>query len=259
LPFNLGSMMERVAPPKELGLDSGGRITLRLEPLLGWSEERCHGAPLPLLFSSDLIDASPTTTLVYACNLPVLRPGSLSAPLDFVGQLPNIIRPEAEGDFLASSFPGGQAAIIGVDGERISVQFRWLCVSAHASIGAVWRCFMRVGARASGSSWRALEHDYLFEAGGGVVLNPPQAVRVQLGLGTALSIKLVHPEGLLTCFPCRSARVKVTRLEADGWAKRRILSLWLQADQSVVALFSDGAQKTIATAAPLFQRGSRAA
>jgi hypothetical protein len=252
-------MMERAAPPRELGLDNGGRITLRLEPLLGWTAGHGQGAPHPLLFPGDLLEASPTTTLVYACNLPALRPGGLQAPLDFVGQLPNSIGPEAEGDFLAASFPGGQAAIVGADGERIAVQFRWLCVTANASIGAVWRCFMRVGARASGSFWRAVGHDYLFEAGGGAALNAPQLVNAPLGRGAALSFKLLHPEGLLTCFPCGSGRVKVTRLQADGWAKRRLLSLWLQADNSVVALFSDGAQKTIAMAAPLFQRGSRAA
>jgi hypothetical protein len=252
-------MMERAAPPKELDLDNGGRICLRLEPLLGWTLERGHGAPHQLLFPGELLEPSATTTLVYACNLPAPRLGDRTAPLDFVGQLPEMIGPEAEGDFLAASFPGGQAAVIGGDGERLAAHFRWLCVTAHASIGAVWRCFMRVGARPSGAPWRVVQHDYVFESGGGAVLNPPQNVKAPLAPGAALSFKLIHPDGFLTCFPDGSGRVKVTRLQADGWAKRRLLSLWLQADNGVVALFSDGAHKTIAKAAPLFQRGSRAA
>jgi hypothetical protein len=251
--------MERAGPAKELGLDGGGRITLRLEPLLGWAAEHGRGAPHPLLFPANLLEASPTASLVYACNLPAYRRGDSPAPLDVAGQLQNTVGADGERDFLAASLPGGQTAITGPDGERLAVQIRWLCVSEHTTIGAVWRCFLRMGARASGALWRAVEHDYVFEAGGGTVLNPPRDARAPLGPSAALDVKLMHPDGLPTCFPCRSGRVKVTRLQADGWAKRRLLSLWLQDDDSVVALFSDGSQTSIGTAAPLFERGSRAA
>ncbi len=251
--------MERAAPAKELNLDNGGRITLSLEPLLGWMGEAGRGAPHSLTLPASLLDASPTSAIVYACNLPAFRPGGRTPPLDISGQLPMTISGYLEGDFLAASLPGGQAAMIGAGGERIAVQFRWVCVTSHASIGAVWRCYMRMGARGSGAPWRAVDHDYLFEAGGGGALNAPAAADAPFEPETGLDVKLVHPEGTLTSFPCRAGRVKVTHLHADGWAKRQLLGLWLDAGNRVVALFSDGAQKTIATAAPAFQRGARAA
>ncbi len=246
--------MERNPLAERLDLDDGCRITLRLEPLLGWSRDDAESAPHPLTLPASLLRAAPSSAIVYSCNLPAQ---ARAAPLDFCGQLPAAIGRDLEGEFLAVSLPGGQAAIHAADGERLAVQFRWICLTAHASIGAVWRCFVRLRARASGGPWRAVEHDYLFEAGGRAALNAPSAVRAPLG--PALNVRLVHPEGRLTCFPCQAGLVKVTRLEADGWAKRSLLSLSLYADNRVVALFSDGARRTVATAAPAFQRGSRAA
>ncbi len=118
---------------------------------------------------------------------------------------------------------------------------------------------MRVGSRSRGASWRAIEHDYIFEAGGGVVLNPPDAVKIPSAGEFAYPIALGHPDGMLTSFPCNSGRVKVTRLSSDGWARRDVLSVTLHDDNRIVAFFSDGAQQTIATAAPSLKHAARAA
>jgi hypothetical protein len=55
---------------------------------------------------------------------------------------------------------------------------------------------------------------------------------------------------MLTCLPARAALVKITRLTADGRARRELESLALYPDRSVVARFSDGTKAKIATAAP---------
>jgi hypothetical protein len=245
--------MERTSPVRQLDLGAGGRIVLGAEPLFGWSDAG-QGAPHPLTFPPRLLEATPTSTIVYCCNLPGQ---ATPAPLDFCGPLPAPISRDLESEFIAASFPGGQTVVHTADGERLSVQFRWICLTAHVSIGAVWRCFARLRSQRPGGFWGAVEHDYLFEAGGWAAVKTPGAARVSLG--PALDIDLYHPEGGLTCFPCQSGRVKVSRLESDGWAKRNLLSLSLHSDSRVVALFSDGSRKTIATAAPRLSRGSRAA
>ena len=70
---------------------------------------------------------------------------------------------------------------------------------------------------------------------------------VTLGGG---SFKLAHFDGKLTCFPSHAGLVKVTRISADGWAKRELQSLWLYPDRGIVARFMDGTQARIATSAP---------
>ncbi len=257
-------MVERTASskafPVQLVLDSAQRIvTTRSETVLGWTGRKSEGAPHPLTLADSLLAPCPTSCIFYACNLPTARVDSRTAPLDVSGQLPSKIGRSSEGDFLAASLPGGQAAIIASDGVPVSVQFRWVCITAHFSIGAVWRCFARVGARWGAGSWLAIEHDYIFEAGGGEVLNPPGEVKVPCADKVDLDVRLSHPDGMLTCFPCKSGRVKITRLSANGWARRHAVSVMLRADDRVVALFSDGAQKTIAIAAPPAQRAARAA
>jgi hypothetical protein len=241
--------------PVQLVLDSGHRIvTSQFETVLGWAGSDSEGAPLPLSLPESLLAACPTSSIVYGCNLPAAPWDSRTALFDVSGQLPGKIGRDLEGDFLAASYPGGQAAIIYGDGRRIMLRLRWVCLTAHFSIGAVWRCF----ARAGGGLWRAVGHDYIFEAGGGAVLNSPGEIKIPLGADFQ-DVKLRHPEGMLTCFPCLSGRVKVTRLSADGWAKRHLLSLMLDVSNKVVAMFSDGTQRAIATAAPSQQQAARAA
>ena len=108
-------------------------------------------------------------------------------------------------------------------------------------------------------SWRAIEHDYIFEAGGGIVLNSPEAVAIPCGEEFTTCVTLCHPEGMLTSFPCALGRVKVTRLATDGWPRRHVLSIMMQDDNRIVAFFSDGRQEMIATAAPSSRRAARAA
>ncbi len=234
--------------PIPLSVDSGQRIlNPRGEGVFGWMGGEKEGAAQLLTIPSRLLDPCPTGSIVYACNLPAALGNGPLAVLDVSGRLPSKIGRDFEDDLLAGSFPGGQVAIITAGGERAAIYFRWVCLTAHASIGAVWRCFARVGS--NGACWRAIEHDYIFEAGGGIVLNPPGAVMIPSADELAPSVTLLHPDRMLTSFPCNSGRVKVTRLSPDGWARRHVLSIMLHDDNRIVAFFSDGRRETIATVA----------
>ncbi len=244
--------------PVPLILDAGQRIlTPQGEPVLGWVAGECEGAAQLLTIPDSFLAPCATTSIVYACNLPAVLEDSSLAMLDVYGRLPNEIGRHLEDDFLAGSLPGGQAAIVAADGEPIAIQFRWVCLTAHFSIGAVWRCFARVGSRTGGAFWRAIEHDYIFEAGGGLVLNSPGAAVIPSEGDVAVTLR--YPDGMLTSFPCNSGRVKVTRLSPDGWARRHVLSIVLHEDNRIVAFFSDGRQETIGTAAPSSKSAARAA
>ena len=256
------SMFERSTAakpfPVQLRVDSGQRILARQgEAILGWLGGGSAGAAQTLTVPNNLLAPNPTFSVVYACNLPADGDGP-AANLDIAGQLPSEIDRDLEDGFLAASLPGGQTAIITPDGELATIRFRWICLSAHVSIGAVWRCFVSMGCPGVGA-WRAIEHDYIFEAGGGIVLNPPEAVAIPCGGEFTTFVTLSHPEGMLTSFPCALGRVKVTRLAPDGWPRRHVLSIMMQDDNRIVAFFSDGRQEMIATAAPSSRRAARAA
>ena len=244
--------------PVQLRVDSGQRILApQGEAILGWLGGGSAGAAQTLTVPGNLLAPNPTSSVVYACNLPADGRGS-AAILDIAGQLPREIDRDLEDGFHAASLPGGQTAIITPDGELATIRLRWICLSAHASIGAVWRCFVFMGGQGVGA-WRAIEHDYIFEAGGGVVLNPPDSVAIPCGGEFIINVTLSHPEGMLTSFPCALGRVKVTRLAPNGWPRRQVLSIMMQDDNRIVAFFSDGRQEMIATAAPSSRRAARAA
>jgi hypothetical protein len=244
--------------PVQLRVDSGQRILApQGEAILGWLGGGSAGAAQTLTVPGNLLAPNPTSSVVYACNLPADGDGP-AANLDIAGELPSEIDRDLEDGFLAASLPGGQTAIITPDGELATIRFRWICLSAHVSIGAVWRCFVFMGCRGVGA-WRAIEHDYIFEAGGGVVLNPPEVVAIPCGGESTTFVTLSHPEGTLTSFPCALGRVKVTRLAPDGWPRRHVLGIMMQDDNRIVAFFSDGRQEMIATAAPSSRRAARAA
>ena len=256
------SMFERATAakpfPVQLRVDSGQRILApQGEAILGWLGGGSAGAAQTLTVPGNLLAPSPTSNVVYSCNLPADGDGP-AAILDIACQLPSEIDRDLEDGFLAASLPGGQTAIITADGERATIRFRWICLSAHTSIGAVWRCFVFMGCGGVGA-WRAIDHDYIFEAGGGIVLNPPDAVAIPTGGDFTTFVTLSHPEGMLTSFPCALGRVKVTRLAPDGWPRRHVLSIMMQDDNRIVAFFSDGRQEMIATAAPSSRRAARAA
>jgi len=154
---------------------------------------------------------------------------------------------EAEALFLTASLPGGQVSIVSATGERSTIVFRWACVTTLASTGAVWRCFVKLRTRSGAGSWTAVGHDYVFEANSGFLVNAHGSLKVTLEDTT---FNLTHPDGQLTCFPALSGLVKVTRASADGWARRELRDLLLYPDRSIVARFSDGTKKQVATAAP---------
>ena len=240
-------MIERASPPKDppapLSVAAGHRIvTPGLDPVLGWIGSENARAAQALVFPQWLLEPRPTETLIYACNLP--------APAQRAHLEQNQAAPAgagADAQFLASSLPGGRAAIITTGGKRAAIVFRWVCVSASASMGAVWRCFAKLCTPSAASPWTCTGYDYVFDTASGFLAGTPGSQRVTLGGST---FKLMHPEGWPTCFPSHSGRVKVTRISADGWVKRELLGLWLFPGRSIVARFSDGSESIIATAAP---------
>lgn len=243
-------MFERALPPKELpvplSVAAGQRIVLPgLDPVLGWIGGENARSAQALIFPHWLLEPRATETVAYACNLPAAAPPAQPEQR----QLPMLYTagPETEAPFPAASLPGGQVTILSAGGKRGAIHFRWICVTASAAIGAVWRCFLKLSAPSAASPWTAIGHDYVFEAASGFLVSAPGNLRVALGGST---FKLIHPDGKLTCFPSHSGRVKVTRISADGWGKRELLSLWLYPDRGIIAQFSDGAEMRIATAAP---------
>ncbi len=241
-----------------LALASGGRIVSSgMIPVMGWIDGDRSLPAQPLIFPPSLLEPFATTDIVYACNLPAAGIGtgnkaSGPLPLGPSGTLPDIIEPVFEAEFLMASLPGGQTWAMSRQGERSAVKFRWLCITAHATIGAVWRCFVQTRTPRAFSPWRAIEHDYVFEAGGGLLLNAPGILTITPeDFGGVLTLS--HPDRRVTSLPCRAGRVKVTLLKANGWTKRELVSLSLCVDHKIIARLSDGAQVMIATAASACQ------
>lgn len=239
-------MTKRALPQKEqpvpLSLAAGKRIvTPGLDPVLGWIGNENARIAQALIFPQWLLDPSPTENIAYACNLPA--PSFLAHPEQPAS--PGAPGSAAEAQFLAASLSGGQVSIVSAEGKRSTIAFRWMCVTAHASIGAVWRCYLKL--RTPSSPWTPAGQDYVFEAGGGFPINVQAKLKVTL---CGHTYNLTHPEGRFTCFPSQSGRVKVAQASADGWAKRELQNLLLYPDRSIVARFSDGAETRVATAAP---------
>ncbi len=242
-------MFERATSPREapvpLSVAAGQRIVMPgLDPVVGWIGNENSRAGQALVFPHWLLEARPTETIGYACNLPASAPGT--RPEQVLPQAPGASGPQAEAAFLAASVPGGRVAIVTAGGRVGTIIFRWLRVAANASMGAVWRCCMKLYAPKAASPWTVVGNDYIFEAASGFLASQPGNLRAVLG---GASFKLAHPEGRLTCFPSQSGLVTVTRISADGWVKRELLGLWLLPDRSIVARFSDGTDARIATAA----------
>lgn len=242
--------------PLALGAD-GGIVTTLAEPIVGWPAGNLDGAPQPLILPPNYLEPLATSSIAYGCNLPLTR-GAVPTPV-LGAQFPDRIDGGSEAEFLAASFPAGNTAVIGAKGERITLRLRWVCVSADAGIGAVWRCFVRLGGQGAQNAWHAVDHDYIFEAKGGAALNAPEEISLPVRTPDGRRLRLLHPFGALTCFACEAGRVKVTKLTPDGWAKRDVARLSLLADDRVVAIFSDGMQKTVGIAAPHAKRTARAA
>ena len=240
--------------PLQLRADGSQRILApQGDPILGWLGDASAGVAQPLTVPGKLLAPKPTSRLVYACNLPAGEEG----PAAFA-ELPTEIGRGLEDGFAAESLPGGQTAIVTRDGKEAVLQFRWICLTSKSAAGAVWRCYVRIGGNRSGA-WRAIGHDYLFDAGGGSILNPPGPLAITGFEEYAAQLTLEHPEEKLTSFPCSLGRVKVTRLTADGWPARHVLGITLQDDNRIAAFFSDGRREIIATAAPSSRRAARAA
>ncbi len=168
--------------------------------------------------SASLFAASPTTSVVYACNLPAPSLHGRTPPLDLSGQLPSKIGRDFEGEFVLSSYPGGQVAIVKSGGEKLIMQFRWICVTANVSIGSVWRFFVK----------DSLPKPLLRMAGDSARL--PLRIRGRRRSQSARKPLLTarlrcgpHDQALASgrnadMLSLRFGTRKVTRLDADGWA-----------------------------------------
>lgn len=229
----------RDVPPVSLSLAPGRRIvTPGLDPVLGWIGAESARPPQPLILPPELLEPCATETIAYACNLPAVRHPAKK------DQAPPVATPAGTEAFTAS-LPGGQVPVVLPGGEPGLVRFWWASLQRSAN-SVVWRCFLQLRTQTSTSAWAEMAHDYAFD-GNGSLLNNPESLALAFG---DFRLSLLHPEGKLTSFPCKSGRVKVTRLRADGWRKRELSALLLHPDRSIAARFSDGTQSVIATAAP---------
>jgi hypothetical protein len=189
---------------------------------------------------------SATRAVLYACNLPAPRSdGEAGAQFatDPSGAPLKTIAQGTEAEFTLASLPGGQVEMVCGEGELATIRFRWLCLSAHASIGAVWRCFAQKPGRSTTAPWMAIDADYMFEACGSLL----NAVEMgKLVLPGCDGIALVHPAGALTSFPCPSGRIKITRLSADGSADQDRSAMAAWTGRGIEASVSDGARTDVA-------------
>ena len=234
--------------PVPLSLAAGQRIvSLALEPVLGWIGDGCGGLAEILIFPQDLLKASATQNIIYACNLPAPDAKTAVKGNEKPSKSASAGARKTEAKLLASSLFGGQIPIIAANGNWNTIGFRWACVNAQAATGLVWRCFVQLSTPAGAGPWTALSEDYVFDARSGALLNGPASIRAGL---KGISLTITHPEGRLTCFPAQAELVKITRLTADGRAKRGLESLALYPNSGIVACFSDGTNAQIATAAP---------
>jgi hypothetical protein len=234
--------------PVPLSLAAGQRIVSPdLEPVLGWTGDESAGTAEILIFPQDLLKASATQNIVYACNLPAPNPRSTLKENERPAKSASTGARKAEAKLLASSLLGGQISIVAANGNRSGIGFRWACVSAQVATGYVWRCFMQLSTPASAGPWTALSQDYVFDPRSGALLDGPASIRAGL---KGCSPTITHPEGMLTCLPAQAELVKITRLTADGWTRRELESLALYPDRNIVARLSDGVTVKIATAAP---------
>jgi flagellar hook protein FlgE len=244
-------IMMHAFPPSNttvpLSLAAGQRIiSPALEPVLGWTGDESAGVAEILIFPQDLLKTCATQNIAYACNLPAPEQKTAQKDKERPAKASSGAR-KAEAKLLASSLLGGQISIIAANGNRNSIGFRWACVSGQPATGFVWRCFVQLSTPASAGPWTALGQDYVFDPSSGALLDGPASIRAGL---KGCSLTITHPEGMLTCLPAQAELVKITRLTADGRAKRELESLALHPDRSIVARFSDGAKAKIATAAP---------
>jgi hypothetical protein len=233
--------------PVPLSLAAGQRIVSPdLAPVLGWAGDESAAVAEILIFPQDLLKTSATQTIAYACNLPAANRAAAPKDNERPSKSSGAGARKAEARLLASSLFGGQISIVAANGSRNGIGFRWACVSAQAATGFVWRCFVQLTTPAATGPWTALLQDYVFDPRSGALLDGPASIRPVL---KGCSLTITHPEGMLTCLPAQAELVKITRLTADGRAKRELESLALYPDRSIVARFSDGAKAKIATAA----------
>jgi hypothetical protein len=251
-------MAECTSPQRKhrvpLSLEAGRRIVTPLsEPVLGWLGGPGTDVAQALSLPAELLDPRTTENIFYSCNLPapVATPAKAATALTkAISGSEGKVLPRAVAAFMGASLPGGQVPAVMSDGRAGIVRFRWLCLPSQPNRTS-WRCF----AQLREGNWTAAAHDYVFDAGGFLVTSPGK-LTIALG-GHRLTLQ--HPEGMLTCFPCKSGRVKITRLRADGWGKRELLGLSLHSDRSISGRFSDGTESVIATAAPAWAAGAMAA
>ena len=239
-----------------LTLGNEGEILFpNLEPVMGWSAAEAAsrpGAPQPLRLSFSLLDPSPTTEVIYACNLPapIRGDGSLAAGqlfLDASGTAPEIISLPESDDFVRMSLPGGQIDLYRAEGPDIRVKFRWLLVTSGRFIGSLWRCYAQIKGDGHKQQWRALAFDYIFDSDFRAC-HAPEALNILPPSGKDEGVRLVHPKDEPSQFPAAIPIVKVRTARANGWPRRSIDELRFLATGEIAAHFSDGRVHSIGQA-----------
>jgi hypothetical protein len=241
-------MSEKIpAPDGEtilLSLAPGRRLLMpNGEAVLGWIGTESARAAEPLAFPSPLLEPKAAGSVSYAANLPRAGGrGKAGASAGAFAKSAQKIPASKETVFRAASLPGGQVPTLTPAKAPGLLRLRWLPLTA-----ASWRCYIRLCAEGFDGAWLPLPHIYEFDASG-FLENEPAPHTIDVGRS---KVTVSHPEGLLTSLPCKAGRVKITKLETDGWGKRELVKLQLHPDRSIEAEFSDRKKAVFAIAAPL--------
>jgi hypothetical protein len=224
-------------------LADGAIVDADLDPVHGWITDREGGPAQALVFPRSLLERHETEFITYACILPAPEQDPKDGAV--IEKKPSPGKPGSK--LLASSLPGGQVPVFRATRGAGAIGFRWAYHPASAEGTLAWRCFYQWRNDVSAGAWTAFSGDYVFECASGRLLDGPANIETAMK-GLRLAIR--HPDGMLTCLPSQAGLVKVTTLCADGWPKRELRALNLYPGGGIVAQFSEGAAKKIATAAP---------
>jgi len=259
-------------------LVNGGGYYLQGTPIDPMTGNPSGDVPAVIQINNNFLAARPSTTVVYAANLPTYPktpnadttiPGSellatdaemAGTPAPFnnqpmgTGAGNGFVQAQDENVFLDRSLSGGAVTTYDALGNAVNVQLRWAKVDNAGGDGSgtapgteTWQLFYKTDDNATGTAakWMNVGQDYTFDATG--QLNPPVP-------GTTISdltvnnvnlgdITLYHGNGNVTQFANTNGTVTVNKIEQDGYASGSLVSVAVTETGRISGTYSNG--KTI--------------